>query len=440
MSRKNKITQPLELQVHRLSTEGRGIAEYEGKKAFVFGALPDETVRATVTKQHSRYLETQVDEVLVPSAKRVTPICPHFGRCGGCQLQHLSSEDQLAHKESQLKNLLEHHGILPNPIAAPLTGPQTGYRYKARLGVRYVPKKGGILIGFRENHSNKIVEMESCSVIHPKVGHLIEPLKQLLMSLIAYEDIPQIEMAAGENEVALIFRHLKPLSEEDEAKLVAFCTEHELSLFCQSGGPETVTKRWPDTPPYLYYTIPDFDIKLFFNPLDFTQVNPMINRKMITQACDWLALNAQDHLLDLFCGLGNFSLPLARRVQSVIGVEGDAKMVHHAQENARWNGVENATFYQTNLFEDCAKAPWHSKSFNKIILDPPRSGAWEVVNQIDRWMPERILYISCNMTTFVRDAAHLVHQKGLTLQIVGLMDMFPHTKHSEVMGLFIKGN
>lgn len=439
MSKKRKkIQEPIELTIHTLSTEGRGIGEYQGKKVFVQGALPGETVWAKVYKQNSRYWEANTQSVVTSSPLRVTPICEHFGECGGCQMQHVSITDQLHHKQEALKASLQHLQIEPRIWVDPLTSEGKGYRYKARLGVRVVPQKGGALVGFRESHSNKLVEMRSCQILHPKVGLNISSLRNLIDTLDNKFEIPQIEVAAGSHEVALIFRHLKPFPESDLLKIQAFCEIHELSFYGQPGGPETVHKLWPNNDEQLQYHLEKFAIQINFHPLDFTQVNPVMNEKMIEQALDWLALQSSDQVLDLFCGLGNFSLPIARRVHSVVGVEGESRMVAKAKTNALQNDIHNAEFFAEDLFQDTFKADWLSKGYNKMLLDPPRSGALSVVSRIEEFNVERILYVSCQMSTFVRDCAHLVKEKGYTLEKLGIMDMFPHTKHVEMMGLFVR--
>lgn len=436
MSNKKKLMhQIIDLEIQRLSVEGRGISELDGKKVFVFGALENEKVSAKVMKQHSRYLEAKLESVIVPSARRTEPVCIHFGECGGCQLQHLSSDDQIAHKQNQLKNLLDHAGVTPVEWHAPLIGPATGYRNKARLGARFVEKKGEMLVGFREAHSNKIVEMTSCAILHPKVGNLIETLRQFIKKLDAFRDIPQIEVAAGDHEVAFIFRVLKPVSNVDREKLLEFAQQHNITLYLQPGGPDSLEKIWSDTNQSLTYHLPLQEIQFQFEPLDFTQINPFINRLMIEQAIKWLAITPEDNILDLFCGLGNFSLPLAKYAKKVVGVEGDEQMVERASSNARNNHLLNTEFYAANLFESLENESWFNISHNKVLLDPPRLGAQALVSQIERLSPQSILYVSCDMNTFVRDAAILV-QKGYELQKIGIMDMFPHTKHVETMGLF----
>ncbi len=437
-SRGSRMAEPLELNITGMSSEGRGIAEHNGKKVFVLGALPGETVIAQVYKQHSRYMEAKTNSVLKASEKRVEPICEYFGECGGCQMQHMSVSDQINHKQTELQKMLAHLNIQPKIWVEPLTGPTESYRYKARIGVRYVPKKGGTLVGFRESHSNKIVEMDRCEVLHAKVGHQIAGLKLLIDDLSIKDKLPQIEIAVGGDEVALVFRHLEPFLETDLLKIQAFCEVNALSFYCQPKGPDTVHKLWPNQDINLTYCLNEFNIKMDFHPLDFTQVNPEMNEKMIAQAIDWLELTVEDDVLDLFCGLGNFTLPMAKFARSAVGVEGEMRMVHKAKANAKKNNINNTDFYAANLFEDFSKAEWLAKPYTKLLLDPPRSGAAEIVAKIEEFGVDRILYVSCQTSTFVRDAAHLVQEKGYRLEKIGIMDMFPHTKHVETMGLFVR--
>lgn len=438
MSKKRKYQHNIyPFEVGAMSVEGRGIAELEGRKVFIFGALEHEKVQAKVVRQHARYLEATVESITESSERRVSPPCPYFGTCGGCQLQHLSIEDQLLHKENQLKKMLEHLGIQPQAWMSPLTGPAHGYRYKARLGVRYVEKKEKLLIGFREAHSNKLVDMDSCYILHPKLGQHIEVLKALIGSLDAYQAIPQIEFAAGDEDAVLIFRVLEALTAQDEAKLIEFSKTYGFSVYLQPKGPDSIYKIGPNNDVQtLSYRNPLFDLTYHFNPLDFTQVNPHINARMVAQAIDWLSLSQNDSVLDLFCGLGNFSLALAKHAGHVIGVEGDAEMVKRAYHNALINNIKHVNFHAANLFEDCKNLSWFNMSYDKLVLDPPRSGAKWIAEHIYLLAPKVILYVSCDMNTFARDAAILTNQR-YALKQVGIMDMFPHTKHAETMGLFV---
>ncbi len=425
----------VEIQIEDLSHEGRGIAHLEGKTLFIDNALPGETVRFRYTAVHGRFDEGEAVEILQASEQRVTPGCEHFGLCGGCSLQHLTPQAQIALKQKTLLEQFEHVGhVTPEQVLPPLTGPVWGYRHKARLGAKYVPKKGGVLVGFREKRSPYVAELQSCVVLHEVVGQRISALRDLLSGLEARHRIAQIEVAVGDNHTALILRNLDPLSSADQEILLAFAQDTGLHLYLQPGGPKTVAPFYPESPEALHYLLPQ-DITLRFQPNDFTQVNPAINQKMIQRAIDLLALNNTDHLLELFCGLGNFSLPLATQAGRIMAVEGEASLVERAWQNARENGVENIQYAVANLMEEKLEADWLTGDYNKLLLDPPRSGAIEIIQRLDVSKIERILYISCNPSTLARDAGELV-QRGFTLKQAGIMDMFPHTTHVESIALF----
>ncbi len=438
MSRRQKAlpVEPVEVEISGLSHDGRGIARLDNKVLFVFGALPGEIVKAKLTRCHSRYSDATAIEILKPSAERVGPACAHFGLCGGCQLQHMSSQTQIAHKQKFLEEQLVHQSkVTPGAWLAPLQASSNGYRQKARLGVRYVEKKQSLLVGFREQNNNKIAIIENCAVLDPRVGTKINALREMINSLEAKTTIAQIEVAIGGDEVALVFRHLDVLSESDIKNLTQFCQECHFSLYLQPKGVESVHKVWPNNQIELQYELKDQQLKYHFHPLDFTQVNQEINQKMVNQALQLLAPNKDDIILDLFCGLGNFSLPFAQQAKKVIGVEGASVMVERAKANAKVNNLTNTEFHAFDLSKDFSQQPW-AQHYTKLILDPPRCGAQEIVSSISHFKPAEILYISCNPATFARDAAILVHQQGYELKTVGVMDMFPHTAHVETIGLF----
>lgn len=428
---------PIPLTVTKLAHDGRGIARNNDKIVFVFGALPGETVLAKYTRCYSRYDEATTVEVITSSDQRVSPPCPHFALCGGCQLQHLAPTAQVAHKQAILQELLTHQAkVSVGSWMPPLIGDSIGYRQKARLGVRYVPKKEALLVGFREQGNNKLAVIDSCQVLDPRVGQRIRELRDLINSLKAREFIPQIEVAIDEQEVGLVFRHVQPLVEEDVNALQRFAKTYQFSLYLQPGGVDSVHKIWPPLSSVdLCYTLPSQQLSYLFHPLDFTQVNQRMNQQMINQALALLNPKKSDVILDLFCGLGNFSLPLAQRAQQVIGIEGAPQMIDRAKQNAKRNQLHNVDFYTCDLSRPLAQQEWMT-SYDKILLDPPRCGAEQVVSQIALFKAKEILYISCNPATFVRDAAILVHQQGFTLVKAGVMDMFPHTAHVETMGLF----
>ena len=438
-NRRNKL--PLELvetQIESLSHDGRGVARIEGKTVFIDGALGGETVRFRYSKQHSKYDEGRVVEVLNAAPNRVEAKCGHYGVCGGCSLMHMAPEAQLVLKQKTLMEQMSHFGhIEPEEWIEPMTGPLWGYRRKARLGVKHVPKKERVLVGFREKGTPYLALLDKCEVLDPRVGSRLAELGSMIATLAAYNRIAQIEVAMDDKHTALVFRNLDPLSESDKTILIAYGQKNDLWIYLQSGGPDTITPIWPTSPQLSY--APERGLTLMFEPSDFTQVNATINQNMIQRTMGLLEVCAKDRVLDLFCGLGNFSLPLAKRVNEVVGVEGDAALVKHAQNNAKVNLLDNATFEQADLTKTALKDySWASGGFNKILLDPPRSGAFEVLSQLADLGAERIVYVSCNPATLARDAGELVHKHGYTLVSAGIMDMFPHTSHVESIALFIK--
>ena len=336
-----------------------------------------------------------------------------------------------------LDNLRHLANIVPEEILPPLTGPHWGYRRRARLGAKFVDKKQVMLVGFREKRSPLLADLSHCEVLHPKVGQHLLVLRELLRGLDAFNRIPQVEVAAGDDAVALVFRHLDPLSERDIGALRDFGRQHEFHIYLQAAGPDSATPLWPDDA-RLTYRLPAFDVELQFRPTDFTQVNHDINLAMVQRALKLLDLHAHERVLDLFCGLGNFTLPIARRAGTVIGVEGDAALVARARANALANGIANVEFHAADLSDETSQWPWAAQSFDKILLDPPRTGALEVMKRIGKFGAQRIVYVSCNPATFARDAALLVHEHGYRLRRVGVMDMFPHTTHVECIALFEK--
>ncbi|MBC53962.1 MAG: 23S rRNA (uracil(1939)-C(5))-methyltransferase RlmD [Gammaproteobacteria bacterium] len=460
-SRRRRQKLPVEavpVSIERLSHEGRGVGKIDGKIAFVDGALPGENVTAVYTSRRSQYDALKVQDILLASSQRVTPPCAVAGICGGCVLQHLAPSAQLELKQQVLTDQLKHTGGITDFQVLPAMASETEhYRRKARLAVRYVHKKSDVLVGFRETANTFITDMHDCAVLVKPVARLISPLRALILSLEACRDIPQIEVAVGESHcvdseqlpdvlrVALVLRHLVPLGDADRQRLQQFAELHDIAWFLQSGGPDTVQKFWPaDDNTSLFYYLPQRAgsnlpaITMEFQPGDFTQVNAGINRHMIEQALDLLDLQPQDQVLDLFCGLGNFTLAIAQRCQAVTGVEGSEDMVTRAAMNAQRNGINNTRFYAANLFTDFDQETWAKPVYDKLLLDPPRSGAIEFVSRIRELLPRRIVYVSCNPATLARDAAELQRQ-GYELASAGVMDMFPHTGHVESMALFVLG-
>lgn len=437
--RKQKLPQdPVEASIESLSHDGRGIARIDGKTVFVDGALAGETVKFLYTRKHSKFDEAKVAEVLTSSTDRVQAKCQHFGVCGGCSLMHMSPDAQLALKQNTLAEHLTHFGnLVPETWLEPLKGPLWSYRRKARLGVKYVTKKERVLVGFREKASPFLALLDQCEVLDQRVGTRLIELSEMIATLEAYNRIAQIEVAMDDEHTALVFRNLDPLSQQDQARLIEYGQNNDIWVYLQSGGPDTVTPLWPQSPQLSYQ--PEQGIQLNFNPNDFTQVNAGINEKMIQRALEMLEVSNDDRILDLFCGLGNFSLPIAKRCSEVVGVEGDEALVAHAQANAGLNQLDNAVFEQADLTKtELKQYPWAKQGFNKILLDPPRSGAFEVLGQLADLGAERIVYVSCNPATLARDAGELVASHGYRLVSAGVMDMFPHTSHVESIALFVK--
>lgn len=438
--RKNRLPEhPVELEIQSLSHDGRGVArDEEGKTCFVDAALPGERVTAKYLGRRKRFDELKAEEIQVASPQRVTPPCPHADLCGGCSLQHLEEEAQIRLKEATLKEHFAHFGgIEPEHWEEPMVAETLGYRRKARLGVRYVKARQEVLVGFREKRNSFITDIRSCAVLDPRIGERIMPLRDLIGGLSVFDAIPQVEVACGDDEAALVFRHMAPLNDADVGALCSFGREHDLQIYLQPKGPDTIWRLWPesDATERLHYGLDEQQLTMAFHPSDFTQVNAGINERMVQRAMEWLALESGDRVLDLFCGLGNFTLPLARRAGAVVGVEGDDAMVVRGRENARANGVENCEFHGANLQSDFTGEPWAGDGFNKILIDPPRSGALDVVQNMARFGADRIVYVSCNPATLARDAGELVAQ-GYRLVRAGVMDMFPHTTHVESMALF----
>ena len=429
-----------EAHIHGFSHDERGIALINEKITFLEGGLPGEKVRFQYRKQHSRFDEGQVIEVLQAAPERVAPICAHFSVCGGCSTQHIAPTAQIHFKQATLLEQLKHFGHLePAEILAPITGPTAGYRRKARLGVKYVAKKNKVLVGFRERNGRYLADLSACPVLDPQIGQLIEPLSHLIHSLSVYDQIAQIEVAIAAQMPVLVFRNLSALTVSDIDTLKAFGAAHNLQLYLQPHSTH-LELIWPEAAHAhpLTYHLMDQNLELGFGPLDFMQVNADINQKMINRALEALELHADDKVLDLFCGLGNFSLALAQHCAHVVGVEGSDAMVERATENARLNTIQNAEFYKADLNQDCRHLPWFKKAYDKILLDPARSGALEIIQQLNLQAIKKIVYVSCNPATLARDAGILVNEKGFQLKKAGVIDMFPHTSHVEALAVFEK--
>jgi len=369
------------------------------------------------------------------TAGRITPRCAHFDICGGCALQYLDSDAQLRLKEQRLRDTLQRLAhVAPARWLPAMASPPWGYRRRARLGVRYVRRKARALVGFRERRSNLIASIERCEVLAPPVDGLIAPLSALVTQLSIRERLPQIEVALGDDAVALVVRVLDPPSPADVARLREFEALHGVHFYLQSGGIDS-TRALSEPSPRLFYALPEAQLEIEFLPTDFIQVNAAVNRALVTASAQLLELTADSSLLDLYCGLGNFSLALARRAQAVVGVEGDAGLVDRARGNARRNGIANATFFRADLAADVSAAPWLARRYSHVLLDPPRAGALELLPQIARLAPERVLYVACDPDTLARDVGLLVQQHDFELLAAGVVDMFPHTAHVESLAL-----
>lgn len=440
--RRKKLPEPRTAVIESLSHDGRGICHIDGKVVFVHRALPGEEVKFRYCRTRGKYDEGDVLEVIKPSPLRIVPRCQHFGVCGGCSQQHLAADSQIRFKQERLLENLEKIGkVQPENILSPLTADPWGYRRKARLGVQYMRREQVVRVGFRERSSSFLADLKRCEVLHPRIGERINDLSNLVGKLSVKDKIPQIEVAVGDDNAALVLRHLEALSEEDLSILSDFGKKNYLLMYLQSGGPKTVKCLWPeegspDGDTRLSYRLPEFNVELCFQPIDFTQVNAALNQKMIHLALDLLDPQPDDRVLDLFCGLGNFSLPLATKAGAVVGVEGEAGLVERARDNARYNNLTNVEFFTADLNGDLSLETWYGEGFNKLLLDPPRSGAPVVVTNLPRPLPARIVYVSCDPATLARDAGTLVNEQGYRLLSVGVMDMFPHTAHVESIALF----
>lgn len=429
----------VEAEITALTLEGKGVARVDGKTVFIDGALPEEKVAFRYTSYKANYDEGRVETVLTASPHRVEPQCQHFAICGGCSWQHISLEAQILYKQQILLDNLQHIGkVQPETVFEPLTADGWAYRRKARLGARWVRKKQQALVGFREKTGGLIAEISRCEILHPLVGERITELQQLVTSMDARETLPQIEVAIGDEEVAaLVVRHMEPLSAGDTEKLLNFAREFKFELYLQPAGPQTVHKVYGADD--LFYAHPEFNTRLQFAPLDFIQVNQALNRKMVIRALELLELKSTDTVLDLFCGLGNFTLPLAHQAAQVIGVEGDSAMVERARAAAHANQIQNTDYYACNLMaDDLSKEPWLKRHYDRILLDPPRAGAKELIPHLGKLKAERIVYVSCDPATLARDAGELVNNQGYKLVGAGVMDMFPHTAHVESIAVFAR--
>lgn len=433
-----KLQREFEIAITELGHDGRGVGRDAGKAVFVSGALPGETVLVKQTGRNRHFDEAETLEVRVASPDRVTPRCAHFGVCSGCVLQHLAEPQQIASKQRiLLENLTRIGHVEPERVLEPLTDAAWGYRRKGRFSVRFVEKKGRTLVGFREIDPRFVAELSHCHTVIPEIGVRIPEITALVDSLDGKRMIPQIEFIAGDAAVVLVFRHLEALNDADLQRLIDFAKSSGFAVFVQSGGIDTVKPLWPEQVE-LSFAIPDDGIVMNFRPLDFIQVNAGLNQKMIARAIELLDPQSTDRVLDLFAGLGNFTLPLARKAGHVIGVEGEAGLVARARENAARNQFSNIEFHAADLMKDLSSESWMRQGFDKLLLDPPRAGAAEVLAQLPLKGIRRIVYVSCHTASLARDAGFLVSERGYRLVAAGAMDMFPQTAHVESIALFVK--
>ncbi len=434
MGKRKLDREPREGQVLDLSHDGRGVCRHEGKTVFVPDALPGEAIVYRLSKRRRSYDEAELLEVREASPDRVDPRCAHFGLCGGCSLQHLDPERQLQAKQAHLAETFARVGKLePESWLPPLRGPLWGYRRRARLAVKWVHKKERVLVGFRERGKPYVADIRRCEVLDPRVGGRLEELARLIEGMDARQSIPQIEVAAGDSDVCLVFRHLEPLSEADLQALRAYGRDSGLWIYLQPAGLDSVAPL-EDAAPVLRYALPEYAVDLEFTPIDFVQVNAELNRAMVGQALDLLAIQPGDAVLELFAGLGNFTLPLARQGAAVVAVEGDAGLVERGRANALRQGLD-AEYHVADLFADQQQAAWLNRPYARVLLDPPRAGAAEILPAVLAGRPQRIVYVSCHPASLARDA-DIIAAAGYRCTHVGVMDMFPHTGHVESIAAF----
>ena len=440
------------LTVESLDLEAQGVAHNAaGKVVFIEDALPGEEVQVQVGRRKANWEQATITALRRESSQRVLPQCPHFGQCGGCKMQHFHVGAQVATKQRALEDALWHLGkVKPEQVLRPIEGPAWGYRYRGRLSVRYVVKKAKVLVGFHERKSSFVADMDSCEVLPPHVSALLVPLRELIACMDQRDRLPQIELAIGDDVTAMVLRHMEPLSAADLERLRVFGVERGVQWWLQSKGPDTV-QRLETGGPELAYALPEFGIRMPFKPTDFTQVNPHINRVLVTRALRLLDVRAEERVIDWFCGLGNFTLPIATKAHEVLGIEGSETLVQRARDNAALNGLAGkAGFAASNLFElTPALLAGHSHA-DKWLVDPPREGAFALAKALadlraDAALapgyvaPNRIVYVSCNPATLARDAGLLVHQAGYRCTAAGAVNMFPHTAHVESIAVFERG-
>lgn len=440
--RKQLDKTPREIDISSMAHDGRGVGrDEEGKVVFVDYALPGEKVVFVPVENRKSFLFGSAVEVIEKSEHRVDPSCEVFGQCGGCVLQHLDENVQIKYKQEQLlENFKKIGSVQPESLLEPMTSESWGYRRRARLGAKFVPKKGGMIVGFRERNSSFIQPTKQCEVLYPEVSAMLPSLRDTLEQISCNDRIPQVEISVADNATVMILRHLETLVQNDLDLLTAFARKNNVQLFLQPGNLKTVHPLYPKNPDALFYEFPEFNIKVEFLPTDFIQVNGGINDQLVSQAINLLDIQPDDKVLDLFCGVGNFTLPLARKAQSVVGVEGDLALVERANHNTKLNQLDNLEFHFGDLFKEEMNAEshgdWMQSKFDKILLDPPRSGAAEMIKRLPDFGASKVVYVSCGPATLARDAGVMVNQHGYKLTHAGVIDMFPHTAHVESIAVF----
>ncbi len=443
-NRKKLDLTPREIQIESMAHDGRGVGRGEdGKVVFVDFALPGEKVRYIPVMNRKSYLFGTTIEVLEPSEHRIEPKCAVFGDCGGCVLQHLDENVQIKYKQQQLlENFKKIGDVQPENLMEPMTGAHWGYRRRARLGAKYVPKKGGMIVGFRERNTSYIQPTDKCEVLYPEVSAMFPDLRATLEQTSCNDKIPQVEISVADNAVVMIVRHLETFVQSDLDLLTEFAKRNEVQLFLQPGNLKSVHPLYPEKPDALFYEFKEFDIKVEFLPTDFIQVNGGINDQLVSKAIELLDIQENDRVLDLFCGVGNFTLPLARRSNYVVGVEGDQALVNRAIHNKELNQLDNVDFHFGDLFKEdmssSSHGDWLEQKFDKILLDPPRSGAAEMIKRLPEFGASKVVYVSCGPATLARDAGVMVNEHGYRMTYAGVIDMFPHTAHVESIAVFEK--
>ncbi|WP_089527764.1 23S rRNA (uracil(1939)-C(5))-methyltransferase RlmD [Pantoea ananatis] len=432
-SAKKRVTtqQRITVTIEDLDPFGQGVARYKGKTLFVSGALPGEQAEVTLLEDKRQYARAKAVRLFNHSPSRVEPRCPHFTRCGGCQQQHADEALQQQSKSRALARMLTQAASQPVAVDEIIAGPAWGYRRRARLGLQWQNKTQQLLMGFRQASTNDLVDIQQCPIMAPQLEALIIPLRNCLTMLNAVKRLGHVELVLADNGPVLLLRHLDALSGDDIAKLERFSHQHQLMLFLDDGS-ETL-RASADRQPFYH----SHQLELIFSPKDFIQVNDTVNQQMVAKAIAWLDLQPEDRVLDLFCGMGNFTLPVGKSVQSAVGVEGVAALVQQAEYNADVNALKNVKFFQHNLEEDVSRQPWAMQGFNKVLLDPARAGAAGVMAHVVKLSPECVVYVSCNPVTLARDSETLL-SAGYQLERVAMLDMFPHTRHLESMVLFRK--